>query len=318
MQSRPSPPARPPAAGDTQVGPGGQIPRALTIAGSDSGGGAGIQADLKVFFSLGVYGTSVLTALTAQNSLGVQGVYEVAPEFVARQMDSVLGDIGADAAKTGMLATSPIIEAVADRLRAYAVRALVVDPVMVAKSGDPLLSPEAVEAMRRHLLPLALVVTPNVPEAERLTGLRIGNLEAMRRAARELCSMGARFVVVKGGHLELGSGLALDVVFDGSEFFELQAPRYETPHTHGTGCTFSAAIAAYLARGLQPLEAIRSAKAYITRAVQAAFPVGRGRGPTNPWAGADAAQWRIRARTGQPQVASASPQPAGGGPAPGL
>ena len=263
------------------------LPRALTIAGSDSGGGAGIQADLKTFFALGVYGTSAITALTAQNTLGVQGVYPVSPEFVASQLDSVLQDIGADAAKTGMLANAEIIAAVADRIRAHGLARLVVDPVMVAKSGDPLLAPEAAEALRRQLLPLALVVTPNLPEAAGLCGFAVRSRDDMRRAARELHAMGCRYVVVKGGHLSEDARESVDLLFDGDSFEELAAPRVATPHTHGTGCTFSAAIAAYLARGHEPREAVRRAKAFISRAIQRARPLGGGRGPTNPWAGAD-------------------------------
>ncbi|HEY8425746.1 MAG TPA: bifunctional hydroxymethylpyrimidine kinase/phosphomethylpyrimidine kinase [Limnochordales bacterium] len=264
-----------------------RLPRALTIAGSDSGGGAGIQADLKTFFALGVYGMSAITALTAQNTRGVQAVHEVPAEMVAQQIDSVATDIGIDAAKTGMLASAAIVEAVADRVRVHGLRQLVVDPVMVAKSGDPLLAADAVEAVRRLLLPAALVVTPNLPEAARLTGLTVDSPEAMREAARRLHAMGARYVVVKGGHRLDRREEAVDLVFDGSSFVELAGPRFDTPHTHGTGCTFSAAIAAYLARGLEPVEAIRQAKAFVTRAIRAAVPLGAGHGPTHHWAGAD-------------------------------
>ncbi|NLG69957.1 MAG: bifunctional hydroxymethylpyrimidine kinase/phosphomethylpyrimidine kinase [Firmicutes bacterium] len=263
------------------------LPRALTIAGSDSGGGAGIQADLKTFFALGVYGMSAITALTAQNTLGVQGVHEVPAEMVAQQIDAVATDIGVDAAKTGMLASAAIVEAVADRVRAHGLRQLVVDPVMVAKSGDPLLSADAVQAVRRLLLPVALVLTPNLPEAARLTGLAVEGPEAMREAARRLHAMGARYVVVKGGHLHHRRDESVDLVYDGSAFVELAGPRFDTPHTHGTGCTFSAAIAAYLARGLDPVEAIRQAKEFVSRAIQAAVPLGAGHGPTHHWAGAD-------------------------------
>lgn len=263
------------------------LPRALTIAGSDSGGGAGIQADLKTFFALGVYGMSAITALTAQNTLGVQGVHEVPAEMVAQQIDAVATDIGVDAAKTGMLASAAIVEAVADRVRAHGLRQLVVDPVMVAKSGDPLLAADAVQAVRRLLLPVALVVTPNLPEAARLTGLTVEGPEAMREAARRLHAMGARYVVVKGGHLHHRRDESVDLVYDGSAFVELAGPRFDTPHTHGTGCTFSAAIAAYLARGLDPVEAIRRAKEFVSRAIQAAVPLGAGHGPTHHWAGAD-------------------------------
>lgn len=254
------------------------LPRALTIAGSDSGGGAGIQADLKTFSALGVYGMSVITALTAQNTLGVQGIYLVPPTFVAQQLDSVLSDLGTDAAKTGMLATAEIIEVVAAKVREYQVDKLVVDPVMVAKSGDPLLAREARETLVRQLLPLALVVTPNVPEAEVITGLKIQDLDGLREGARRITALGARWVVMKGGHLE---GSATDIVFDGHDFYELTAERVPTKNTHGTGCTFSAAIAAALAAGKSPLEAIAQAKEYITGAIQHSLALGHGYGPTN-------------------------------------
>ena len=253
------------------------IPRALTIAGSDSGGGAGIQADLKTFSALGVFGMSALTALTAQNTTGVFAVHEVPPEVVAAQIDAVVEDIGVDAAKTGMLSSAPIIEAVADRVRQHRVGNLVVDPVMVAKSGDRLLREDAVDALRALLLPLATVVTPNIPEAEVLTGSPIAGVEDARRAARVLVEeMGARAAVVKGGH---GRGPAVDVFYDGRETRLLRAPRIETTNTHGTGCTFASAIAAGLARGLPPLAAVRLAKRYVTAAMRRAFPLGGGHGP---------------------------------------
>ncbi|MBI2879173.1 MAG: bifunctional hydroxymethylpyrimidine kinase/phosphomethylpyrimidine kinase [Candidatus Rokubacteria bacterium] len=251
------------------------IPKALTIAGSDSGGGAGIQADLKTFTAFRVYGVSVLTAITAQNSLGVQGVQNLPPEFVARQIDSVLGDIGADAVKTGMLSTALIIRAVASGLREHRVERLVVDPVMVAKSGDPLLEPEARAALVREILPLALVVTPNLHEAAALAGLPVGTPEEMEEAARRIHRLGPRHVLVKGGHLK---GDALDLLFDGQAFIPFRAERIPTPHTHGTGCTYSAAIAAGLARGLHLSEAVGEAKRYVTRAIREGFAVGRGVG----------------------------------------
>jgi hydroxymethylpyrimidine/phosphomethylpyrimidine kinase len=252
------------------------VARALTIAGSDSGGGAGIQADLKTFAALGVYGLSAITALTAQNTEGVRGVYDVPPEFVAQQIEAVMEDIGADAAKTGMLASTAIIEAVVASARKWRLR-LVVDPVMVAKGGDPLLRPDAVAAMRNTLLPLAEVVTPNLPEAEVLIGRRIGSLGDMRYAAQALADLGPRHVVVKGGHRTTEP---IDVYFDGSKLLELPAKRIETRHTHGTGCTFSAAIAANLAKGLAVEEAVAEAKAYITGAIRHAPGVGHGHGPT--------------------------------------
>lgn len=250
--------------------------KALTIAGSDSGGGAGIQADLKTFSALGVYGTSAITALTAQNTLGVHGIYDVAPEFVAAQIDAVLDDIGADAVKTGMLANSAVVRVVADRLRAHAVSRLVVDPVMVAKGGDVLLRGDAVAALVSELLPLALVVTPNIPEAEAIVGRPLLTDEDIREAAREIRGLGSANVVIKGGHR---TGPALDIMFDGSEFHELFAERVPTRHTHGTGCTFSAAIAAGLAHGLGVVEAVVQAKEYLTAAIVAAEPIGGGISP---------------------------------------
>ena len=209
-----------------------RVPRALTIAGSDSGGGAGIQADLKTFAALGVYGASVLTAITAQNTRGVTAIHEIPPDMVAAQIRVVLDDIGADAVKTGMLSSSAIIRVVAGELRRYAVSRLVVDPVMVAKSGDHLLQPEAVQTLREELLPLAHVVTPNLPEAEVLVGAPLADDAALREGARRIRAMGARHVVIKGGHRP---GPAVDLLFDGQDFREFGAERVETPHTHGTG-----------------------------------------------------------------------------------
>lgn len=257
--------------------------RALTIAGSDSGGGAGIQADLKTFAALGVFGTSAITSVTAQNTVGVQGVHDLPPQFVGRQIDSVLDDIAIDAAKTGMLSSAAIIEVVAERVKAHAIERLAVDPVMVAKSGASLLQPEAVSALTLRLLPLALIVTPNVPEAEALTGLRIQGLDEMREAARRIHGLGPRYVVLKGGHL---GGRAIDLLFDGSRFTELDAERIETPHTHGTGCVFSAAITAELAKGSPVLEAVEAAKRFITVAIRHGFRLGEGFGPTDPMAAA--------------------------------
>ncbi|HET9001305.1 MAG TPA: bifunctional hydroxymethylpyrimidine kinase/phosphomethylpyrimidine kinase [bacterium] len=255
------------------------VPRALTIAGSDSGGGAGIQADLKTFSALGVYGMTAITALTAQNTTGVLGIVEMSPEFVRQQIDAVVTDIGVDAAKTGMLSSAPIIEAVADRIRRHRITQLVIDPVMVAKSGAPLLRPEAREALRRVLLPLALVVTPNLHEAAALVDRKVETLREMEDAAHALHALGPRYVVVKGGHL---AGAAIDLVFDGSRVVRLEAARIETRHTHGTGCVFSAAITAGLARRIEILQAIRDAKAFVTAAIREALPLGSGHGPANP------------------------------------
>ncbi len=253
----------------------GVIPKALTIAGSDSGGGAGIQADLKTFTAFQVFGSSVLTAVTAQNSLGVQGIVNLPPEFVAQQLDSVLGDLGTDAAKTGMLSTAGIIQAVAAKLREYRIEKLVVDPVMIAKSGDPLLRPDAREALLREILPLALVVTPNLHEAEALAEIPVKDREGMEEAARRIHRLGPRAVLVKGGHLK---DEAVDLLFDGRAVTPFSAERIPTPHTHGTGCTYSAAIAAGLARGSSLPEAVARAKDYVTRAIREGFAVGKGVG----------------------------------------
>lgn len=260
--------------------------KVLTIAGSDSGGGAGIQADLKAFAARGVYGMSALTAITAQNTVGVQGVFELPAEFVGQQIDSVMSDIGADAWKTGMLSNAEIIRVVAGRARRYKMERLVIDPVMVAKSGDPLLREEAREALVEALVPLAYVITPNHHEAQVLTGLDINTLEDMREAAAAIHEMGARNVVVKGGHLP-GTADATDVLYDGREFTELDAPRIDTPNTHGTGCTFASAIAAELAKGNEVPAAVRIAKEYLTAALRAAVDlhIGQGHGPLNHFLG---------------------------------
>ncbi len=254
------------------------VPKALTVAGSDSGGGAGIQADLKTFAALGVYGTSALTAVTAQNTRGVFAVAEVPEEILIAQLDLVLEDIGAHAAKTGMLSSAPLIEAAADRLDAWGVANLVVDPVMIAKSGDRLLQPGAVESLKRALIPLALVLTPNIPEAEVLAGRPIASDEDARAAAQAIHALGPRYVVVKGGHRP---GDPVDLVYDGDRFVELPGTRIDTRNTHGTGCTFSAAITAHLARGLEPLGAVAAAKHYVTEALRASYPIGAGHSPVN-------------------------------------
>ncbi len=257
----------------------GGPPRALTIAGSDSGGGAGIQADLKTFAAFGVYGSSVVTAVTAQNTLGVSAVQEIDTEVVTAQIDAVMSDIGADAVKTGMLSSAAIIETVVGGLRRHGVETLVVDPVMVAASGDRLLRRDAVTTLKRELIPLALVLTPNAPEAEALTGIEVTSNSAAREAARAIAGLGARNVVVKGGHLP--GGEAVDLFFDGSTFEEFRAPRIETRSTHGTGCTFASAIAAGLALGEELPEAIDHAKQYVTGAIQHAAAIGSGHGPLN-------------------------------------
>jgi hydroxymethylpyrimidine/phosphomethylpyrimidine kinase len=253
--------------------------RALTIAGSDSGGGAGIQADLKTFGALGVFGTSAITAVTAQNTLAVTRIQEIDPEIVAAQIDAVAEDIGIDAAKTGMLSSTKILEAVAAALRRNRVPNLVVDPVMVAKSGARLLKEEAVEALKSRLLPLAEVVTPNIPEAEVLSGHKISDVEAMRDAAKRIYDLGAKRVVIKGGHAE-GPNV-VDLYYDGERFEEFKAERVQTHNTHGTGCTYSAAIAAYLAHGLPPLDAVARAKEFLIAALRSAPAIGKGIGPVD-------------------------------------
>ena len=255
--------------------------RVLTIAGSDSSGGAGIQADLKTITLLGGYGMSVLTAVTAQNTVGVQAIHEVPASFVERQIDSVLSDIGADAVKTGMLANAGIIEVVARKINQYRVRKVVVDPVMVAKSGDALLREEAMEVLIKKLLPLATVVTPNLPEASVLCGFKVTSLEQMKKAAHHIHRMGPKYVVLKGGHLE---GTAIDLLYDGRKFEEMRAARIISKNTHGTGCTFASAIATLLARGEPVPEAVRKAKTFITLAIQSGLELGKGHGPTNPFA----------------------------------
>ncbi len=252
-------------------------PKAMTIAGSDSGGGAGIQADLKTFAALGVYGTSVLAAVTAQNTRGVFAIAEVPEEVVIAQIDVVMEDIGAEAVKTGMLSSASIIEVVADRLEAWGAK-LVVDPVMVSKGGAQLLQPSAVRALKTLLLPLALVVTPNFPEAEVLTGRRVESDDDARAAAAAIAALGPRYVVIKGGHRP---GQPIDLVFDGKDYVELAGDRVETSNTHGTGCTFSAAIAAYLARGMDAPDAISGAKSYVSDALRASYAVGDGHSPVN-------------------------------------
>jgi hydroxymethylpyrimidine kinase/phosphomethylpyrimidine kinase len=254
------------------------MPIALTIAGSDSGGGAGIQADLKTFAALGVYGASVITSVTAQNTLEVTGIHDLPAEFVVLQLDTVVRDLPVDAIKTGMLSNPAIIRAVSERLNALGIRRLVVDPVMVAKGGAALLRKEAEAELIQGLLPLASVVTPNLGEAEVLAAMPIRNLSDMEQAARRIYEQGPRNVVVKGGHLE---GPPVDVLFDGRTFQYFEGERIETKSLHGTGCTFASAIAAELAKGAEVVDAVRSAKAFITEAIRLAEPIGHGFGPTH-------------------------------------
>ena len=253
-----------------------KIYKALTIAGSDSGAGAGIQADLKTFAALGVYGTSVITAITAQNTAQVTKIFELSTALVAAQIDAVMDDIGAHAVKTGMLANAAIIKTVAKKIRQHRLKNVVVDPVMVAKSGDLLLRNNAIDALRVRLLPLATVVTPNLPEAEKLTGMKLRKDGEIEEAARRIRGLGAKNVVIKGGHRK---GPALDLFFDGKKFREFRSPRVRSRHTHGTGCAFAAAIAAHLARGDDVETAVAAAKEFITHAIRRGFAIGSGHSP---------------------------------------
>ena len=283
--------------------------RVLTIAGSDSGGGAGIQADLKTFASLGVYGMSAITSITAQNTVGVQGIHDLPPEFVALQIDSAVSDIGVDAAKTGMLSSSAIIEIVASKVKKYKIQNLVIDPVMYAKSGDALLKPDARDTLIKKLLPLSILITPNIPEAEFISGMKIKDIKDMKRAGEKIKKRVGADVLVKGGHLIKGArdkgttpfnppllrgnnplnppllrgnkGV-VDILYTGREFFIFESERIDTKNTHGTGCTYSAAIASELAKGYKLNNAVKRAKYFITEAIKNSIEIGKGRGPTNP------------------------------------
>jgi hydroxymethylpyrimidine kinase/phosphomethylpyrimidine kinase len=255
--------------------------RILTIAGSDSGGGAGIQTDLKTITVLGGYGMSVITALTAQNTVGVQAVFELPLGFIEKQIDSVIQDIGVDAVKTGMLSNSRIVGLVAAKIKEYGLKCVVVDPVMLAKSGDPLLKEEAQKSLREELIPLASVVTPNLPEASVLCGYTVHDLATMKKAARHIHELGPENVLIKGGHLE---GEIIDLLFDGKTFHEYRGPSIHTKNTHGTGCTFASAIATELAKGNPVQAAVKRAKDFITTAIRFSLPLGKGHGPTNPYA----------------------------------
>jgi hydroxymethylpyrimidine/phosphomethylpyrimidine kinase len=255
-----------------------ELPCVLTVAGSDSGGGAGIQADIKTITVLGGFGMSAITALTAQNTLEVQAVHPVPPDFVLRQIETVATDLPVHAAKTGMLANREIVEAAAKGIERFQIPNLVVDPVFVSKGGHRLLAEDAVESLKRLLFPLAALITPNLHEAQLLSGADVGSDEGLREAAGRLHRMGPKAVLIKGGH---GEGReAEDLLFDGSGFRKYAAPRFDTPHTHGTGCTLSAAIATFLAKGLGLAEAVEEAKRFITEAIRLALPLGSGHGPT--------------------------------------
>ena len=255
--------------------------KVLTIAGSDSGGGSGIQADLKTILSLGGYGMSVVTAVTAQNTLGIQGMVPIAPEFVALQLESTLGDIGADCVKTGMLVNAEIVRVVAEKIAKYQIEKVVVDPVLASEWGSVLLDEEGRKAVVKELFPVAHLLTPNIPEAEILTGKTITNVSDMKKAAKRLQKMGPKYVLVKGGHLK---EMAVDVLHDGSQHYEFSTERVRTRHTHGTGCTLASAIATRLAQGISLMECIDQAKRYLYRALRFSLSLGSGIGPTNHFA----------------------------------
>ena len=256
------------------------LPCALTIAGSDSCGGAGIQADLKTFTALGVYGACVITALTAQNTLGINAIHKVPPEFVATQIDSVASDLKINATKVGMLLDADIIEVVAMKVKQYGLQPLIVDPVMVAGTGARLLMEEAIEALKRLLIPLTTILTPNAFEAEALTGIKVSSLSDARKAAIILHQLGASTVVVKGGHVEGDD--AVDLIYDGVRFIETRSRRIMKGKLHGAGCVFSSAITANLAKGMDQIEAIRRAKRFVHHSIKASQPVGKGLIPVQP------------------------------------
>jgi len=255
-----------------------QIKKVLTIAGSDSGGGAGIQADIKTFAAFGVYGMSVVTAVTAQNTIGVNGVQEISADFVGLQFESILSDMGVDGIKTGMLQSTEIVMTVSQKLQECKVPHIVVDPVMVSTSGHSLLEPKAVDVMKQLLIPHANVVTPNIPEAEMLAAISINAMDDMKLAAKEIYQLGCQSVLIKGGHRE---GKAVDLLYDGQQFIKFTSERIQTKNTHGTGCTYSAAILANLVKGKSLTDAITISKKYVTAAIRGGLPIGKGYGPLN-------------------------------------
>jgi hydroxymethylpyrimidine/phosphomethylpyrimidine kinase len=255
------------------------LKQVLTIAGSDSGGGAGIQADLKAMSANRVFAMSVITSITAQNTQGVTAVFDLPVSIIERQLDAIFEDFDVAAVKTGMLSSVEIVQAVSRKLNQYGVRTLIVDPVMVAKSGHALLKPEAIETLKTTLIPLALLVTPNIPEAEHLSDQKIRTIADARQAAKAIHKLGCRHVLIKGGHLLEEKGT--DLLYDGRYFHIFKTDYIDTPHTHGTGCTFASAIAAQLAHGKPLPEAVQAAKIYLTEAIRHGLAIGRGKGPTN-------------------------------------
>ena len=262
------------------------VSRALTIAGSDSGGGAGIQADLKTFTALKVFGMSAITSVTAQSTESVLGISDLAPDFVGLQIDAVAKDLGVDAVKIGMLSNKEIVNLVAEKISEYKLTNIVLDPVMVSSNGDPLLKSGAREVLINKLFPLITVVTPNIPEAEMITGLHISSLEDMRKAAHKIRTLGPQNVIVTGGHLYKLSD-AVDILYNGDDYFEFISKRAQTNNTHGTGCTYSAAICAGLAKGLSVMDAVKEGKNYVTLAIQNSFNLGKGHGPLNHFCNLD-------------------------------
>jgi len=252
--------------------------KVLSIAGSDCSGGAGIQADLKTFSAHGVFGMSVIVSVVAENTSRVIGISDVPPDMIEKQIDAVFEDIGADAVKVGMLSTPLCMEAVAGKLKQYKPQNIVIDPVMYAKNGCPLMDPDAIGTLIKTIIPLSYVLTPNIPEAERISGMKVGSLYDMEQAAKEIHALGAKNVIVKGGH---SAGSALDVVFDGKQYYHFGTERINTINTHGTGCTFSSAIAANLALGYDLPSAVSHAKKYVTTAIEHSLAIGKGCGPTN-------------------------------------
>lgn len=259
-----------------------KVLRVLCVGGSDSGAGAGIQADLKTISTCGSYATTVITALTAQNTRGVEGVFAVSPQFIARQIDAVLSDIGTDAVKTGMFSSPAAVAVVVEKIRQYRLKNIVVDPVMVAKGGHPLTKGRAVGGIMKKLLPVASVVTPNIPEAEVLSGHRIGTVDDMKKAASLIHGLGVKNVVIKGGHLRQSRKTgSIDILYDGKSYSEFSADWIRTKNTHGTGCTFAAALAAYLAGGMAMRDAVSEAKALVLKAIKGSLKIGHGHGPVN-------------------------------------
>lgn len=260
-----------------------KVNKALTIAGSDSGGGAGIQADLKTFQELGVYGMTAITAITAQNTLGVQGVYPVSLEGIIEQLNSIGDDLTPDAVKLGMLFSGEIIQIVAEYIKKFGWNNIVLDPVMIAKGGASLLQQEAVNALKEHLLPIATVITPNVPEAEVLTGIKIHNIEDSKEAAKALHTLGVQYVLMKGGHAEYQGSEVIDFLFDGEQFIEFKSERIASKQTHGSGCTFASAVTAGLAKGYDMKEAVQEAKQFISSAIAEPLNIGNGHECNKPF-----------------------------------